>query len=153
MKPKSPKESETVLSEVMMPVYANHYGNVHGGTIMKLVDDAAFAAATRHARCNIVIAAIDHMVFKEPVHMGDVLILKASINHVGRTSMEVGVRIEAEKLKQGISVDVGHAYLTMVAVDKTGKPTAIPKLILKTDEEKKRNKEALERRKLRLKFS
>ncbi len=152
MKAKSPKESETVISEVMMPVYANHYGNVHGGTIMKFADDAAFIAATRHARCNVVVCAIDHMVFKQPVHIGDVLTLRASLNHVGRTSMEIGVKIEAEKLKEAKKVDIGHAYLTMVAIDERGKPTTIPRLILKTKQEKEKNREAIERRKYRLKF-
>src|SRR3989304_7163885 len=133
------KESMTELSEVMQPIHANRYGNVNGGVIMNLVDAAAFVVATRHARTNVVTASIDRMVFKSPVYIGDIIILKAAINYVGRTSMEVGVRIETERLKDGVRVNVGSAYVTMVALDKDGKPTDIPELILETDEDRRRN--------------
>ena len=144
------KESMTELSEVMQPIHANHYGNVNGGVIMNLVDAAAFVVATRHARTNVVTASIDRMVFKSPVYIGDIIILKAAINYVGRTSMEVGVRIETERLKDGVRVNVGSAYVTMVALDKDGKPTDIPELILETDEDRRRNTEAQKRRAIRL---
>src|SRR3989338_929567 len=89
MKKKTIAESKTVLSEVMMPAYANHYGSVHGGTILKLVDEAAFVTATKHARKNVVVASMDHIDFRHPVRIGDLLMLTASIYHVGRTSMDV----------------------------------------------------------------
>ena len=113
-----------------MPAYANHYGSVHGGTILKLVDEAAFVAATKHARKNVVVASIDCMDFKHPVNIGDLLTLKASVFHVGKTSMDVEVEIEAEKIKEGKKVKVGLAYLTMVALDEKGKPSRVPQLVL-----------------------
>lgn len=149
-KAKSIIESETVLSEVMMPVNANHYGSVHGGTIIRLVDEAAFVAATKHARKNVVMASMDHIVFKHPVNIGDMLNIKARICYVGRSSMEVEVAIEAEKLKLGKIVKVGSAHLTMVALDERGRPAEVPRIILKTREDRLRSKQALARRKDRL---
>jgi len=143
-------ESETVLSEVMMPVNANHYGSVHGGTILRLVDEAAFAVATKHARKNVVLASMDHIIFKHPVNIGDMLTIKGRLCYAGRSSMEVEVEIESEKLKEGTVLPVGSAYLTMVALDEEGKPTDVPALILETDEEKLKSKQALARRKERL---
>lgn len=150
MKNKTVNESATTLSEVMMPMYANHYGSVHGGTILKLADEAAFVAATKHARKNVVIASMDHIEFRHPVNVGDLLILSASIFHVGRTSMDVEVKILAEKIKEGKKLYIGSAYLTMVALDKSGKPAPVPGLILKTKEEKEKNKELRLRRERRV---
>lgn len=152
MRKKTVVESATVLSEVMMPVHANHYGSVHGGTILKLVDEAAFVTATKHARENVVVASMDHIEFKHPVNVGDLLILSASIFHVGRTSMDVEVKIQAEKIKEGKKVDIGSAYLTMVALDEKAKPTQVPGLILKTREEIEKNKEIKLRRERREKI-
>ena len=143
-------ESATTLSEVMMPVHANHYGSVHGGTILKLIDEAAFVAATKHARKNVVVVSMDHIEFKYPVNVGDLLTIHASIFHTGRTSMDVEVRVIAEKIKEGTSVEVGSAYLTMVALDEKKKPTRIPGLILKTKEEIRKNKEIRLKRERRL---
>jgi len=143
-------ESTTVLSQVMMPVHANHYGNVHGGTILKLADEAAFVAATKHARKNVVVVSMDHMEFKHPVNIGDLLTLSASIFHVGKTSMDVEVKIQAEKIKENKLVNIGAAYLTMVALDKKGKPTKIPGLILKTKEEIKKSEEIKLKRERRI---
>jgi len=150
MNKKTVPESQTILSEVMMPMYANHYGSVHGGTILKLVDEAAFVVATKHARKNVVVASIDHMDFKHPVNVGDLLLLKATIYHVGRTSMDVEVVVEAEKIKEGRKVDVGRAYLTMVALDENGLPAEVPGIVLKTEEEKRKNREIKLRRQKRL---
>jgi len=141
MKSKTVSESRTVLSEVMMPAYANHYGSVHGGAILKLVDEAAFVAATKHARKNVVVASMDHIDFKHPVHIGDLLMLSASIYHVGRTSMDVEVKIIAEDIKQAKKLNIGSAYLTMVALDEKARPVRVPGLILRTKEEIKKNKE------------
>lgn len=149
-KAKSISESETTLSEVMMPIHANHYGSVHGGTILKLVDEAAFVAATKHARKNIVMASIDHLVFKHPVNIGDMLNIRARLCYAGTSSMDIEVGVEAEKLKEGKTLKIGSAHLTMVALDERGRPTAVQKIIFKTAEEKSRGAEALARRKKRL---
>lgn len=133
-----------------MPVHANHYGSVHGGTILKLVDEAAFVAATRHARKNVVAASMDYIEFRHPVSLGDVLTLKASVYHVGRTSMDVEVEIETEKIKQGKTLYVGSAYLTMVALNEKGKPTKVPQLLLKTKEEIQKNKQIKLKRQRRI---
>ncbi len=147
---KTVAESQTLLSEVMMPVHANHYGNVHGGTILRMADEAAFVAATKHARCNVVMASMDHILFKHPVNLGDMLNIKARLCYVGRSSMDVEVEIETEKLKEGRTLKVGSAHLTMVALNERGKPARVPKLILKTKEEKDRARRALARRQKRL---
>ena len=120
-KAKSIQASKTVLSEVMMPIHANHYGSLHGGTILTLVDEAAFVAASKHARSNVVIASMDHILFKQPVNIGDLLIVKAQLCYVGKSSMEVEVEVEAEKLKEGKVIHIGSAYITMVALDENGK--------------------------------
>jgi len=143
--------SKTILSMQMLPVDANPMGNVHGGTILKLVDTAAAVAALRHARTNIVSASIDRMDFYRPVYVGDLLILKACVNYSGRTSMEVGVRIEAENLKTGKVTHTGSSYVTYVAIDEKGKPTPVPRAIPETAEEKRRWREGKERREQRLK--
>lgn len=147
---KTVADSTAILSEVMMPLHANHYGSVHGGTILKLVDEAAFVAATKHARKNVVVASMDNIEFRHPVGVGDVLTLRASVYHVGRTSMDVEVEIETEKIKQGRILKVGSAYLTMVALDKKGKPAEVPRLILKTKEEIQKNKRIKLKRQERL---
>ena len=134
----------------MLPVDANPMGNVHGGTILKLVDTAAAVAALRHARTNIVSASIDRMDFYRPVYVGDLLILKACVNYVGRTSIEVGVRIEAENLKTGKVTHTGSSYVTYVALDEKGRPTPVPQAIPETAEEKRRWREGKERREQRL---
>lgn len=143
-------ESETVLSEVMMPLHANHYGSVHGGTILKLVDEAAFVAATKHARRNVVMASMDHMVFKHPVSIGDMLHIKARLCNVGYSSMDVEVEVQSEKIKEGKLQHVGSAYLTMVALDERGRPAKVPRLILKTAAERKKCALAVSRRRERL---
>ncbi|MDO8526892.1 MAG: acyl-CoA thioesterase [Deltaproteobacteria bacterium] len=144
--------SQSTMIKVMSPLDANHYGYVHGGAIMRAVDEAAFITGTRHARRNIVTAAMDNMSFANPVRLGDLLILKASVNFVGRTSMEVGVRIEAEDPVTGDNRLIGRAYATMVALDELGKPTFIAPLILETKADKKRNSDAKRRRENRLKL-
>jgi len=143
--------SKTILSMQMLPVDANPMGNVHGGTILKLVDTSAAVAALRHARTNIVSASIDRMDFYRPVYVGDLLILKACVNYVGRTSIEVGVRIEAENLKTGKVTHTGSSYVTYVALDEKGKPTPVPQAIPRTPDEKRRWREGKERREQRLK--
>src|SRR5438445_9338781 len=103
-------ESQVVMARQMMPDDANPWGDVHGGVVMKLVDEAAGSAAIRHARCRVATAAIDYMSFLHPVHVGDLLFLKASVNDVGRTSMEVGVRVETENMLTGAQHHTSSAY-------------------------------------------
>lgn len=134
----------------MNPQDANPQGNVHGGAIMKLVDEIAGSVAALHSRKNCVTASIDQMNFYEPVYIGNLLILKASVNYVGHTSMEIGVRIEARDLKSGNITHTGSSYLTMVALDDNGKPTMVPDVIMDTDVERKRYAQAKERKARRL---
>jgi len=133
----------------MMPTDANVLGNVFGGAIMRYMDEVAAIVAVRHAGKNSVTASIDRMNFYAPVYLGNLLVLKASINYVGNTSMEVGVRIEAQDPTTGKTVHTGSCYLTYVAIDGRGKPTLVPRLIPVTKEEKRRFKQAIARRRLR----
>lgn len=143
-------ESSVVMAQVMNPLDANPAGNVHGGAIMKLIDTVAGAVAVRHARTNVVTASIDRLDFHSPVFIGDLLTLKAGLNMVGRTSMEVGVRVETENLVTGKVRHTASAYLTMVALGPDGRPMEITPLILETDEQIRRNREAEARRRMRL---
>jgi acyl-CoA hydrolase len=147
--PRKVAYSKVVLSQVMLPEDTNPAGNVHGGTIMKIIDNAAYVVASRHARTNTVTASIDKIDFHNPVFLGDLLILKASINWVGRSSMEIGVRVEAEDLKTGEIRHTSSAYLTFVALDDSGKTCPVPQLIIETEDEMRRNKEAQCRLKMR----
>ncbi len=150
MEGKRVSDSRVVMAQIMIPRDANPAGNIHGGVIVRLIDNAAFVVATRHARANVVTASIDRLDFHSPVHVGDLLHLTASVNMVGRTSMEIGVKAEAENLRSGEIRHTASAYLTFVALDENGKPTPIPQLILETDDEKRRNQEALLRKKSRI---
>jgi uncharacterized protein (TIGR00369 family) len=143
--------SKTVMSRTMLPSDANPYGNVHGGEVMKLIDAVAGAAATRHARTRVVTARIDELSFLAPVYVGHLVTAKASVNHVGRTSMEVGVRVEAEDMLTGNVVHVSSAYLVFVATDDRGRPMPLPPIVAETDDERRRMKAAETRRSLRLK--
>src|SRR5213593_2909816 len=147
---KSVSASRTIISMQMLPSDVNPMGNVHGGTILKLVDVAAAVAALRHSRTQVVTASIDRMDFYNPVYVGNLLILKASVNYAGRTSVEVGVRIEAEDLKTGKITHTGSSYVTYVALDEVGKPTEVPDVVPHSKQEKRRWREAKERRALRL---
>ena len=151
MEGKKVSKSSLSLVQVMMPQDVNIAGNVHGGVIMKLIDEAGGTVARRHARGNAVTASIDSLAFHYPAFVGDLITLKASLNLVGRTSMETGVRVEAENIITGEIHHTASAYLTYVALDKEGKPTPVPPLILETAEEKRRNREAQTRREVRLK--
>lgn len=143
-------DSALVTSHLMMPQDANFQGNVFGGAIMKLVDEIAGSVATIHAKRNCVTASIDQMNFFEPVYVGNLLILKASINYVGKTSMEIGVRIEARDLISGKVTHTGSSYLTFVALDNNKKPITVPDIIPESDTDKNRYNEARQRRALRL---
>lgn len=150
MEKKTVSSSAVVIAQVMNPQDANPAGNVHGGVIMKLIDTAAGVVATRHSRSNVVTASIDRLDFHHPVYVGDLVFFKASINYVGRSSMEIGVRVEAENSKTGEVRHTASAYLTFVALDENGKPKQVPELILQNEEEKRRFIEGKNRRELRL---
>lgn len=150
MEGKTVRESQVTMAVVMNPEDANPAGNVHGGVVMKYVDTAAGVAAIRHARKIAVTASIDRLDFHHPVFIGNLLILKASVNMVGKTSMEVGVRVEAENPLTGEVRHTASAYLTFVALDPQGKPASVPPLICETEEEKRRTCEAELRRQIRL---
>lgn len=143
-------ESALIASHLMMPQDANIQGNVYGGTIMKLMDEIAGVVAARHCRKNVVTASIDRMSFLKPVYIGNVLILKASVNYVGKTSLEIGVRIEAEDLATGKTVHTGSSYMTFVALDESGRPASVPFVVPVTTEQKRRYREAKARRATRL---
>jgi acyl-CoA hydrolase len=150
MEGKGVKDSSVTMAQMMIPQDANPAGTVHGGVVVKIIDEAAGVVAARHSRSNVVTASIDRMDFHNPVFVGDVLFVKASLNLVGRTSMEIGVRVEAENLLTGEVRHAASAYLTYVALDEQGRPREVPPLILETEEEKRRNREARARREIRL---
>jgi acyl-CoA hydrolase len=144
------RESISEYSEFALPNDANTLGNVLGGKVMHLVDLAAALAAVRHSRCSVVTASVDHMSFLHPIHIGQLIVLRSSVNRVFRTSMEVGVRVEAENLVSGEIQHTSSAYLTFVALDKSGRRVAIPPVIPETEYEKRRYEDAEERRAYRL---
>ncbi len=149
MNDKTVKETRITMSHVMLPQDTNPAGNVHGGSVMKFIDNAAASVAIRHTRGNAVTASVDRLDFHNPVFLGNLLTLKASLNMVGRTSMEVGVRVEAENPYSGDVTHTASAYLTLVALDENGKPRDVPGLILETEDEKRRNRAAIARRAMR----
>ena len=150
MNKKTVKDSRVTVSQVMQPADANPAGNVHGGTIMKLIDNAAGVVAFRHSRCNSVTASVDQIDFHYPAFIGDLLTIKAGLNLVGKTSMEIGARVESENLLTGQTRHIASAYLTFVSLDDNLKPVQVPDLIFETEKEKLRNQAAQARRKIRL---
>ena len=143
-------QSRVVMPVRMLPQDANPAGNVHGGVILKYIDTAGGIVAARHARSNVVTASIDRMDFLKPAYIGEVVTFLASVNLVGSTSMEVGVRVECENPITGETRHAGSAYLTYVALDAERRPHAVPPLILETEDDRRRNREAAARREARL---
>jgi acyl-CoA hydrolase len=150
MQGKPVRESQSEYSELALPNDSNGLGNVLGGKVMHLVDLAGALAAIRHARCPVVTASIDHMNFLHPVHIGQLIILRSSVNRVFQTSMEVGVKVWVEDLLKGELRHTSSAYLTFVAIDAQGKRVPVASVIPGTEEEKRRYDEALARREYRL---
>ncbi|MBI5584530.1 MAG: acyl-CoA thioesterase [Deltaproteobacteria bacterium] len=150
MEAKRSQDSRIVIIQQMTQQDANLAGNVHGGVVMKHIDSTAGIVAVRHASSNVVTASIDRLDFFSPVFIGDLLHLQASLNMVGRTSMEVGVRVEAENFLTGEVRHTASAYLTFVALGGDGRPVEVPPLLLETGEEKRRHQEAVARREMRL---
>jgi len=151
MESKTAEDSAVIMTHLVLPQDANPAGNLHGGVILKHIDTAGGVVAKKHSRMNIVTVSIDRMAFKLPAYMGELLTFKASLNHVGRSSMEIGVRVEAENLRTGEIRHTNSAYLTYVALDDNGKPAEVPPLRLETEVAKRRHKEALLRREMRQK--
>jgi acyl-CoA hydrolase len=143
-------ESQVVMTEMVLPTHTNALGSIFGGTVMSWIDIAAAICAQRHSRKQVVTAHIDDLQFVAPVYKGWVVNLKASVNYTGTSSMEIGVRVDAENPLTGEVFHTASAYLTFVALDSKGKPTPIPKLILETDEDRRRNHLAIQRRDNRL---
>lgn len=137
-------------SQIMMPQHANALGHVFGGVILSLVDTAAAVSAMRHARMTCVTASVDRVDFREPVHVGDLVIVKSSVNYVGTTSMEVGVRVETENLLDGVRRHTNSCYLTFVAVDRNGRPVPVPPIVPESPAELRRFEAARARRHRRL---
>ncbi len=150
MQPKPPSASQSVLTRWMGIQDANIAGNVHGGTIMKMVDEVAGVAALRHSGTRVVTAALDRMTFTQPVYVGQLLTVMATVNAAWRTSMEIGVRVQAENVRTGEISHTSTAYVTLVALDDEGKPTAVAPIEPETDEERRRQREAQLRRDNRL---
>jgi acyl-CoA hydrolase len=150
MDSRTPERSRSILVRWMSPTDANSAGNVHGGVVLRLCDEVAGLAAIRHASTRCVTAGLDRMTFLEPVHINEVVSFKATVNAAWRTSVEVGVRVEAENPRTGSVRHTTTAYLTMVALDDEGRPTPVPALEPTTDEERRREREAQLRRANRL---
>ena len=147
----TPTQTQLTLSQIMDRHQTNLYGTVHGGNIMKFVDDLAGAVSARFCGAQAVTAAMDEMVFLEPVRVGDVLTVKGQINWAGRTSMEVGIRVETTRWDDLTpSVHVATAFMVMVCVDAQGRPKTVPTLTLETDEDRRRFRAAELRREHRL---
>jgi acyl-CoA hydrolase len=142
--------SQHETSEIMMPQHANNLGHVFGGVVLSMMDRTAAVSAIRHARITVVTASIDRVDFREPIHVGDLVVMKASVNFVGRTSMEVGVRVEAEDMLTGQRRHTNSAYLTFVAIDRNGRPVEIAQLVTESEEETRRAGAAQDRRRRRL---
>jgi acyl-CoA hydrolase len=123
---------------------------VFGGAILSIMDKTAAVAAIRHARSSCVTVSVDRVDFREPIHVGDLVVMKASVNYVGRTSMEVGVRVEAEDLISGNRRHTNSCYVTFVAVDRNGRPIEVPALVPETEDEQRRHEAAVDRRRRRL---
>lgn len=143
--------SRTVLTELMIPSYANFGGKIHGGIILSLMDKVAYACASRHAGAYCVTVSIDTVDFLEPVEVGELVSLKASVNYVGNTSIVVGIRAEAENVKTGHVKHTNTSYFTMVAKGENDKPTQVPKLILESEEQIRRFMEAMARKSIKKK--
>jgi len=137
------------MTVLMTPDMANFSGNVHGGTILKLLDQVAYACASRYAQRYVVTLSVDQVMFRQPVHVGELVTFLASINHTGTSSMEVGIKVVTENIRTQVVRHANSCFFTMVAVDDEGKPTAVPPLTPSTPDELRRQASALVRRQLR----
>jgi acyl-CoA hydrolase len=146
---KKPSESVSVVSELMMPHQVNNLGHVFGGELLSMVDRAAAVAAMRHAGSSAVTVSIDRVDFREPIYTGELLTCTARVTFVGRTSMEVGVKVEAENLLTGVKRHTNTCFLTFVAIDTNHRPARVPQLDLSDPEDERRAREGKRRREVR----
>ena len=133
----SKQEKSIFMTRLMTPDMSNFSGKVHGGTILKLLDEAAFTCASRYCKTYVVTKSLDQVVFKQPIGGGDLMTFKCNVNYVGRTSMEIGIRVEGERITEKTQYHAISSYFTMVSVDEDGKPIRVPELELNSDIEKK----------------
>lgn len=145
--------SQQTMTYLAAPNDANIMGSLFGGVVLALVDKIAYVTATRHADCATVTASFDQVDFRSPIEIGEIVTLKASVNFVGRTSVEVGVRVMAEPVTGGEPRHTNSCYVTMVALDDQGKPRPVPRLIVENDLEHRRYLDAVQRRKARLQLA
>lgn len=131
---KNIEDSQITISELMLPSHSNFSGKIHGGYILNLMDQIAFACASKHSRNYCVTASVNKVDFLNPIDVGELVTLKASVNYTGRTSMVVGVRVESENIQTGLTKHCNSSYFTMVAKDETGKNVPVPGLILNSEE-------------------
>lgn len=150
---KKVSETQVTMTQLVLPTHTNALGTIFGGTMVSWIDIAAAIVANRHAQKTVVTASIDALHFLAPARQGDVVTIRASVNATGRTSMEIGVRVDSENPNTGEKWHTASAYLTFVALDSRGKPSEVPAVIPVTPEEKRRNKEAMIRRKLRMQLA
>jgi len=150
MEAKPVSASRVTLSLLMPPAEANMLGNVHGGYIMRLMDEAGASAAMRHSQRPVVTVAVDQVLFKEPIHVGDLVTLDAELTYVGRTSIETQIEVSAQNLLTGETTHTNTAYFVYVALDERGKPAPVAPLLVESDAERKRWEAARERQAYRL---
>lgn len=150
--PKPVSFSQTTLTELMIPSYANFGGKIHGGILLSLIDKVAYACASRHAATYCVTVSVDGVDFLKPVEVGDLVSLMASVNYVGRTSLVIGIRVIAENVRNGIQRHTNTSYVTMVAKGEDDLPAVVPPLLLESEEDGRRFLEAMTRRQLREEF-
>lgn len=151
MNPRPVTDSQTTITELMIPSYANFGGKIHGGILLSLMDKVAYATASKHAGTYCVTVSVDKVEFLQPVEVGELVSLKASVNYVGRTSMIVGIRVEAQNVKTGIIKHTNSCFFTMVAKDDSNKPAEVPALILNDKEDVKRFIESLRMKEIKQK--
>ena len=141
--------AQLTMTVMMTPDMANFSGNVHGGTLLKYLDEVAYACASRYAGCYVVTLSVDQVIFREPVHVGELVTFLASVNHTGRTSMEIGIKVITENIRERSVRHTNSCFFTMVAVDGQGRPVAVPELQPDTPDGLRRQRQAKQRRQIR----
>lgn len=144
-------ESQVVISELMLPSHSNFNGKIHGGYILSLLDQIAFACASKHSRVYCVTASVDTVDFLAPIEIGELVTMKASVNYVGKSSMVIGIRVEAENIQTGLIKHCNSSHFTMVAKDEKGTSVPVPGLILENDQDIRRFVKAIKRSKMKAK--
>lgn len=147
--PKSVSASRTTLTELMIPSYANFGGKIHGGILLSLMDKVAYACATKHSGYYCVTVSVEEVEFRQPVEVGELVSLLASVNYVGRTSLVIGIKVIAENVRTGLVKHTNTSYFTMVAKGDDNRPTEVPPLLLETQEDVRRFLEAMTRKELK----